>query len=360
VPLSCSSSVITGVDGSIYFEPAGTQYCLLDNSDFPVGTSISVPTDNDYRVGDPVVFKVEGSGKLDSALTAATTTYYVVKRTATSIDVSATKGGAAITLKGDGGLGAATGGAPATLGTGTLPTTSGAYTGAAGPFTGVATTGGTGTGLTVDVTLTTNNVTAIVIAAAGTGYTAGDTITIDGGLIGGTSTTGDVTFTVATASAIAAGGNSPGGANHISIDYAEFAAVCQVKSFSIDLSREEIDTTTLPCGVGGGGGFQAPFRTMQAGYASGSGSMTVQFTEDQNTLANRLLSNSMRKNQAGAEVRLFVNAVDDGTGKPDLTKSLYIQAPISIMGFSLSVTPEDVTTADLNFSLSGQPSHLFV
>ena len=50
----------------------------------------------------------------------------------------------------------------------------------------------------------------------------------------------------------------------------------------------------------------------------------------------------------------------DGTGKPDLTKSLYIQAPISIMGFSLSVTPEDVTTAELNFSLSGQPSHLFV
>ena len=154
--------------------------------------------------------------------------------------------------------------------------------------------------------------------------------------------------------------DTAGAANHIGIDYADFAAVCQVKEFSIDLSREEIDTTALPCGTGGGGGTQAPFRTMQAGYASGSGSMTVQFTEDQNTLANRLLSNSMRKNQAGAEVRLFVNAIDDGTGKPDLTKSLYIQAPISIMGFSLSVTPEDVTTAELNFSLSGQPSHLFV
>ena len=87
--------------------------------------------------------------------------------------------------------------------------------------------------------------------------------------------------------------------------------------------------------------------------------MTVQFTADQNSLANRLLANSMRKNQSGAEVRLFVNAVDDGTGSPDLSKSLYIQAPISILGFSLSVTPEDVTTAELNFSLSGQPTHLF-
>ena len=262
MPVACSTStVLTGIDGSIYFEPAGTAYCLLDFTDFPAGTSITVPADNDYRVDDPVIFTEEGTASLDTALTAATTTYYVVARTATSISVSATKGGTAVTLKGDGGTGAA---------------------------------------------------------------------------------------------------DTPGVANHISIDYADFAAVCMVKSFEISLEREEIDTTTLPCGVGGGGGFQAPFRTMQAGYASGSGSMSVQFTEDQTTLANRLLSNSMRKNQAGAEVRLFVNAVDDGTGKPDLTKSVYIQAPISIMGFSLSVTPEDVTTAELNFSLSGQPSHLFV
>ena len=357
MPLSCSSSVLTGVDGSIFFEPAGTQYCLLDNSDFAPGTSITVPADNDFRVGDPVVFKAEGTGKLDSALTAGTT-YYVVKRTATSIDVSATNGGVAITLNGDGGMGAASGGVVSTITLPTLPTTTGKY--GAGPYTGIATTGGSGTGLTVDVTVAANDVTGITLDAGGTGYLTGETITIDGASLGGTSGTDDLTFTTGTTSAIVGGGNTAGAANHISIDYAEFAAVCQVKEFSIDLSREEIDTTALPCGVGGGGSLQAPFRTMQAGYASGSGSMTVQFTEDQNSLANRLLSNSMRKNQAGAEVRLFVNAVDDGTGKPDLTKSLYIQAPISIMGFSLSVTPEDVTTAELNFSLSGQPSHLFV
>jgi hypothetical protein len=104
----------------------------------------------------------------------------------------------------------------------------------------------------------------------------------------------------------------------------------------------------------------APFRTMQAGYASGTGTMTVQFSTDTNSLANRLLSNSMRKNQAGAEVRLFVNTVSGTGGQPDLANSLYIEAPISIMGFSISVTPEDVTTAELNFSLSGQPTKLFV
>ena len=258
MPVACSQTVLTGVDGSIFFQPAATEFCLLDFTDFPAGTSITVPASNDFRVGDPVVFTEEGTGSIDTALTAGTT-YYVVARTATTIDVATAAGGTAITLNGDGG-------------------------------TGVA--------------------------------------------------------------------DTSGAANHIKVDYAEFAAVCQVKEFSLDLSREEIDTTSLPCGLGGGSA-TAPFRTKQAGYADGTGSMTVQFTSDQNTLANRLLSNSMRKDQGGAEVRLFINTVDDGTGSIDLAKSLYIEAPISILGFSISVAPEEVTTAELNFSLAGQPYHLF-
>jgi len=355
MPVACSQSVLTGVDGSIYFEPAGTEFCLLDNTDFPAGTVINVPSDNDFRVGDPVVFTEEGTSSLDTALTAGTT-YYVVARTATTISVSATSGGAAIALNGDGGLGGPAGGVVTAITAAGLPTSSGSY--GAGPYTGIATTGTTGSGLTVDVTVTSSNVTAVAVNAGGTGYTAGDTVKVSGALLGGASPADDLTITIGTASPITAGGDTAGAANHINIDYAEFAAVCQVKEFSIDLSRESIDTTSLPCGTGASSA-QAPFRTQQAGYASGEGSMTVQFTADQNSLANRLLANSMRKNQSGAEVRLFVNAVDDGTGSPDLGKSLYIQAPISILGFSLSVNPEDVTTAELNFSLSGQPSHLF-
>jgi len=129
-----------------------------------------------------------------------------------------------------------------------------------------------------------------------------------------------------------------------------------VKSFTLDLSREEIDTTVLPCAVNTTGSL-ASFRTMQAGFASGTGSMEIQFTDDQTNLANRLLGNSMRRNQDGAEVRLFINTVGS-TATPDLNDSLYIQAPISIMGFSLNVSPEDVIMGSLTFSLSGQPSHL--
>ena len=35
------------------------------------------------------------------------------------------------------------------------------------------------------------------------------------------------------------------GTNHIKVEYADFAAICQVKSFTLDLSREEIDLSLI-------------------------------------------------------------------------------------------------------------------
>ena len=47
--------------------------------------------------------------------------------------------------------------------------------------TGVATTGGSGTGLTVDITAVAGAVTAVTINAAGGNYAEGETVTITGG-----------------------------------------------------------------------------------------------------------------------------------------------------------------------------------
>ena len=239
--------------------PPGTEFCLKDKTDFPAGTSITVPGNHDFRVGDPVVFKVEGTAKLDTALTAGTT-YYVVAKPASTIDVSATDGGTAITLRGDGG--------------------------------------------------TT------------TGDTAGDK-------------------------------------NHIGVSYAAYQSICQAREFSISLSRESLDVTTLPCGAGYSGGKYANFRATQAGYASGEGTVSVYFTSDKKTMANRLLGSTMLKSQLGAWVKLYINTVDDGTGKPKDVDSLYIEAPVSITGMSFSVNPDDAITAELSFTINGQPKHLF-
>ena len=56
---------------------------------------------------------------------------------------------------------------------------------------GVATTGGAGTGLTVDITDTAGVVTGALINAAGSDYKVGDVVTITGG-------NGDATVTVTT------------------------------------------------------------------------------------------------------------------------------------------------------------------
>lgn len=257
MPIACSTSVLTGQEGSVYFKPAGTSFCLLDHTDFPAGALITVPSNHDYRVGDAVVFKAEGTAKLDTALTAGTT-YYVVAKAAATISVSATAGGTAITLTGDGGTGTA---------------------------------------------------------------------------------------------------DTPGATNHISVGMADFAVVCQVGEFSISIEREELDVTTLPCGVGGGGKYAA-FRSTQAGYASGSGTMTVMFTNDQTSLANRLLGNVLLKSQEGAEIKLYVNTVSDGAGGVDDAQSLYIDAEISLTSMSLSVNPSDPTSGEINFSIRNPKSVL--
>ena len=261
MPVACNTSALTGQDGAVFFKPAGTQFCLLDYTDFPAGTNITVPDDNDYRVGDPVAFYEEGTASLDTALTPSTaggnlTAYYVVGRTDTTISVSATAGGAAITLLGDGGTGSA---------------------------------------------------------------------------------------------------DTPGAANHIKIQYAEFGAICQVREFSVEISREELDVTTLPCGAQAGSKY-AQFRKTQPSYASGTGTMTVYFTDDQTSLANRLISNVLLKDQEGAKVKLYVNAVYSG-GTLDDSASMYIESDIKINSMSMSANPDDPTTAELGFSIQN-PTHI--
>ena len=87
--------------------------------------------------------------------------------------------------------------------------------------------------------------------------------------------------------------------------------------FSLDITREELDTTTLPChdGIGEECSKLAEFRTTQSGYATATGTMTVYFTCDQENMANRLLSSSILKNQTGARTKLYVCTQLDADGE---------------------------------------------
>jgi len=221
-----------------------------------------LPANNDFRPGDPIIFTEKGAANLSAPLVAGTTYYVLTRPTTTSMTVSATKGGSAITLSGDGGTG---------------------------------------------------------------------------------------------------GANTPG--THIEVNYAAAEAICEVGNVQLSLTRGEVDVTSLPCGPNSSvfGAKLAGFRRYQPGYADGNGSMTVRFTSDNASFANRLIQSSLFNNQGGAVLKVYLNAIADGTGLvPDDAASLLAEFPVSLLGFDFAVTPEDSPTeATMNFRLSNAPIKLF-
>jgi len=142
---------------------------------------------------------------------------------------------------------------------------------------------------------------------------------------------------------------------HINMQLSEFQTVCNVTAFDLSLDREQLETTSLSCNPCADSDGLAPFKTYQPGYIDGTGSMTVQFDASQQSISSRLLKSSLSKDQTGAQVRLYINTVCSN-GEIDNTNSGYIEAPVTILGFSFSVSPDEVTTATVNFALRGQPT----
>ena len=133
--------------------------------------------------------------------------------------------------------------------------------------------------------------------------------------------------------------------------------MCGVRSFSIDISRDELDVTTLPCADDPQQANTdacetlASFRATQSGYANATGTLEVYFTCDQATLANRMIGSSILRNQNGAAVKLYVCTQYAADGTVNDSTSLFIEADITITGASFSVDPDDPTTAELSFGV---------
>ena len=348
----CDNTVLTGQDGQIMFRPPGTSVCVRDFSAWGTdGTTshISMPNTHDFRVNDVVILREEDGGNLDSAFQVSTRA-----RAATGqiLQIGTFVAGA---------------GYPSSLSAQACSFSGGTGTGAKGTIT----TDGSGA------------VTAVTLTDGGTGYASTDQlgIQLDGTITSGagciievdvvSTPTGSAAayYVVATnpdwielsqsknGTPIACNGD--GGTStednplpaHINIELADFYAVCNVREFSIEISRDELDITTLPCAATSESRL-ASFRATQSGYAEATGTLTVYFTCDQETVSNRLLGSSLLKSQAGARVKLYVCARTDTNGAVDDSISLYIDAAINITGMSFTVNPDDPTTAELSFSVT--------
>ena len=144
------------------------------------------------------------------------------------------------------------------------------------------------------------------------------------------------------------------GTNVFAVAYETFQSVANVRSWSFEITREEIDVTS----IGGTLGQVAPFRIFISGFADGSGSAEVYFTDDDTTIASRLIEDVTQRKQAGATFKLYMDTVLS-SGTPDDTKSRSIQMEAVLTSASFSVTPDDAQTVSVSFRPTAAPTFDF-
>ena len=148
--------------------------------------------------------------------------------------------------------------------------------------------------------------------------------------------------------------DSTDGTSDFTIKFDEFQSVANVRSWSFEVTREEIDVTS----IGGTLGQTAPFRTFISGFADGTGSAEVYFTDDDTGISARLIEDVTQRLQAGATFKLYMDAVLS-SGTPDDTKSRSIELEAVLTSASYSVTPDDAQAVSINFRPTSAPTFDF-
>jgi hypothetical protein len=245
-------TVLSGTSGALYYKPAGTTGSFGEADVSVANDEITVQPYLNLKVGDPVKFSVvnsqtggSGTGTLPAGITAGTT-YYVIAYTASTgvLQVSATAGGASITITDDG-----TAAAP----------------------------------------------------------------------------------------------------NEFQVAYADYAAVGQVQSWNFEISRAEIDVTT----IGQTAGQYAPFRAYIPGFADGSGTATVYVTNEDAALSNRMVEDVLQRQQVGCAFKLYT----DKQSTEALSRSIAMDAVL--ISASLSINPDDAQQVEIAFRPTGVPTFDF-
>ena len=144
------------------------------------------------------------------------------------------------------------------------------------------------------------------------------------------------------------------GANFASITYTAPAAVGEVREWSFEITREEIDVTTIGQEVGQ----YAPFRSYITGFADGEGSATVYTTDDDTNLASRMIEDVIQRTQAGAQMKLYIDRVI-ASGTVNETTSRSILIPVILTSASLTVNPDDGQSVEIAFRPSAAPTFDF-
>jgi hypothetical protein len=142
--------------------------------------------------------------------------------------------------------------------------------------------------------------------------------------------------------------------NKFQVEFSAFAAVGQVREWNFEITRDEIDVTT----IGATPGQYVPFKTFIAGFADGSGSATVYFTDTDDALGNRMVEDVLQRVQTGCKFKLYTDQVfSGGTLNDTLSRSIEFEANLTTA--SLAINPDDAQSVEINFRPTTTPTFDF-
>jgi hypothetical protein len=144
------------------------------------------------------------------------------------------------------------------------------------------------------------------------------------------------------------------GSSFASISYTNFEAVGDVREWSFEITRDEIDVTT----IGQTLGQYAPFKTYITGFADGEGSATIYTTDDDTSIASRLVEDVIQRQQNGVQFKLYIDRVLS-SGSVDNTTSRSIEMEAVLTSASFTVNPDDAQQIEVAFRPSGVPTFDF-
>lgn len=141
--------------------------------------------------------------------------------------------------------------------------------------------------------------------------------------------------------------DSPDGV--IRVQLCEYLSACDVRSFNLNVSREQFTISQINCAPDPCTGRRPKNRKTQVGDTEITGSATVILDNYHDSLNQRLVASSVISDHPSAHVRFFVLAETDGDGEIILENSFYVEGEIVITGISMDVNPEDVIEVTIDF-----------
>ena len=142
--------------------------------------------------------------------------------------------------------------------------------------------------------------------------------------------------------------------NKFQVEYAAFASVAQVREWNFEITRDELDVTTIgkpPVNTSPSKPSSLVLLTVLAAPRCTSPTPTT-------ALGNRMIEDVLQRIQTGAKFKLYTDQVFT-SGSVDETKSRSIEFEANLTSASLAINPDDAQSVEINFRPTNTPTFDF-